>query len=142
MKKLISIVTACYNEEENVEILHDQIAESMAAMPEYEYEHIYIDNASTDRTIPLLRKIAAEDKHVKVILNSRNFGHIRSPFYGLLQAEGDAVVSMASDLQDPPSMIKDFIQKWEEGFKVVMGVKTSSQDSRIMYGIRKMYYKS
>ena len=140
-KKLISIVTGCFNEEDNVEALHVQIAEAMAEMPEYNYEHIYIDNASTDRTIPLLRKIAAEDKHVKVILNSRNFGHIRSPYYGLLQAKGDAVVSMASDLQDPPSMIKEFVKKWEEGYKVVMGVKTSSQESKLVYGLRTMYYK-
>jgi len=139
--KFISIVTGCYNEEENVEILHDEIIAAMAEMPEYEYEHIYIDNASTDQTIALLRIIAAQDKHVKVILNSRNFGHIRSPFYGLLQAQGEAVVSLSSDLQDPPSMIKDFIKKWEEGFMVVMGVKTSSQESRLMYALRTMYYK-
>jgi polyisoprenyl-phosphate glycosyltransferase len=142
MAKKISIVTACYNEEGNVEILHDQIAEAMAEMPQYEYEQIYIDNASTDQTIPLLRKIAAQDKHVKVILNSRNFGHIRSPYYGLLQAHGDAVISMASDLQDPPYMIKEFLKKWEEGFKVVMGVKSSSKESKIMYSLRTMYYRS
>lgn len=141
MKKLISIVTACYNEEENVETLHDQIAAAMAELPQYEYEHIYIDNASTDQTVPLLRKIASQDKRVKVILNSRNFGHIRSPYYGLLQAKGDAVVSMASDLQDPPSMIQEFLKKWEEGFKVVMGVKTSSQESKLVYAMRTLYYK-
>lgn len=134
-------MTPCYNEEDNVEILHDQIAEAMAELSAYNYEHIYIDNASTDKTIPLLRKIAAQDKHVKIILNSRNFGHIRSPFYGLLQAQGDVVVSMSSDLQDPPSMIKEFIKKWEEGFLVVMGVKSSSQESKIVYAIRTLYYK-
>lgn len=141
MRKLISIVTPCFNEEENVEILHEQIVESMTNLPQYDYEHIFIDNASTDQTIPLLRKLAANDKHVKVILNSRNFGHIRSPYYGLLQANGDAVISMASDLQDPPSMIKDFVTKWEEGFKVVMGVKTSSKEAKFVYTFRTMYYK-
>jgi polyisoprenyl-phosphate glycosyltransferase len=142
LKRLISIVTACYNEQDNVELLHVQIVEAMAEMPQYEYEHIYIDNASTDKTILLLRKIATNDKHVKVILNSRNFGHIRSPYYGLLQARGDAVVCMASDLQDPPSMIKEFVRKWEEGFKVVMGVKTSSNEPKLIYAFRTLYYKS
>jgi polyisoprenyl-phosphate glycosyltransferase len=141
MQKLISIVTACFNEEENVEILHDQISAAMAEMPQYNYEHIYIDNCSTDKTVLLLRKIAAQDRHVKVILNSRNFGQVRSPYYAMLQAEGDAVVCMASDLQDPPPMIKEFIKKWEEGFKVVMGVKTSSKESKILYFLRTLYYR-
>jgi len=140
--KLVSIVTPCYNEEANVEILHTQIVEAMSEMPEYKFEHIYIDNASTDQTLSILRKLAANDKRVKVIVNSRNFGHIRSPFYGLLQAGGDAVIGMASDLQDPPSMIKDFIGKWEEGFKVVMGVKTRSEESKIMYFLRTTYYRT
>lgn len=139
--KLVSIVTPCYNEEANVEILHTQIVEAMSEMPEYDFEHIYIDNASTDQTLPILRKLAAADKRVKVIVNSRNFGHIRSPFYGLLQARGDAVVGMASDLQDPPSMIKEFVGKWEEGFKVVMGVKTRSEESKFLYMLRTFYYK-
>ena len=141
-KKLISIVTPCFNEEANVEILHTQIVEVMSEMPEYDFEHIYIDNASTDQTLPILRKLAADDKRVKVIVNSRNFGHIRSPFYGLLQARGDAVIGMASDLQDPPSMIKDFIGKWEEGFKVVMGVKTRSEEPKILYKLRTLFYKT
>ena len=140
--KLISIVTPCYNEEANVEILHTQIVEVMSEMPEYDFEHIYIDNASTDQTVPILRKLAANDKRVKVIVNSRNFGHIRSPYYGLLQARGDAVIGMASDLQDPPSMIKEFIAKWEEGFKVVMGVKTHSEEPKMLYKLRTLFYKS
>lgn len=140
--KIISILTPCYNEEGNVEELHTQIVEAMGRIPQYDFEHIYIDNASTDLTLPILRKLAAEDKRVKVIVNSRNFGHIRSPYYGLLQAHGDAVICMASDLQDPPSMIKDFIAKWEEGFKVVMGVKKHSAESKIIYSFRTFYYKS
>ena len=123
MKKLISVVTPCYNEEENIEELHTQIIDIMSGFPQYDFEHIYIDNASTDRTIPILRQLAAKDKRVKVILNTRNFGHIRSPFHGLLQARGDAVVYMVSDLQDPPALIKDFIENWEAGNKIVIGIK-------------------
>jgi len=141
MKKLISIVTPCYNEEENVEELHSQILQVMAEFPDYDIEHIYIDNASTDRTVPLLRKLAAKDKRVKLILNSRNFGHIRSPFHGLLQARGDAVVYMVSDLQDPPYMIKEFIKKWEEGGKIVIGIKNRSEESRMFFLFRSMYYR-
>jgi len=97
--KLISIVTPCYNEEGYVDDLHSQIVQVMSELPGYEFEHIYIDNASTDGTVPILRRLAAADKRVKVIINTRNFGHIRSPFYGLMQAHGDAVIGMASDLR-------------------------------------------
>ncbi len=140
--KLISIVTPCFNEEENVNILHNMIAEVMGEMPEYNYEHIFIDNSSTDKTVKILRQIAAEDPRTKVIINSRNFGHIRSPYYAILQAQGDAVIGMASDLQDPPCMIKDFICKWEEGYKVVMGVKATSEESRLVFILRTLYYKT
>lgn len=140
MKK-ISIVTACFNEEENVEILHTGIVQAMKEFPEYEFEHIYIDNASTDKTVPILRRMATEDKRIKVILNARNFGHIRSPFHGLLQANGDAVVKMASDLQDPPELIGEFIKKWQEGYKIVMGVKSQSEESKLMRFLRTSYYR-
>jgi polyisoprenyl-phosphate glycosyltransferase len=140
--KLISIVTPCYNEEENVEELHSQIVQAMSAFPDYEFEHIYIDNASTDKTVDILRVLAASDPRVKVIVNSRNFGHIRSPYYGLLNAYGDAVISMASDLQDPPNLIGDFINKWEEGYKVVMGVKSRSEETWILFTLRTLYYKT
>jgi glycosyltransferase involved in cell wall biosynthesis len=138
---LISIVTPCYNEEENVEELHAQIAQIMSELPEYDYEHVYIDNASTDQTVTILRRLAAADKRVKVILNTRNFGHIRSPFHGILQARGDAVILMVSDFQDPPCLIKEFIKKWEEGYKVVMGVKTNSKETRLLFMIRTLYYR-
>lgn len=138
--KLISIVTPCYNEEENVRDVYEQVKSVFADLPTYRYEHIFIDNASLDGTPDILKKIAAVDKNVKVILNARNFGHIRSPIYAMLQAKGDAVVSMAADLQDPPTMIKDFVAKWEEGFKAVVGVKSESQESPIMFAIRKSYY--
>jgi glycosyltransferase involved in cell wall biosynthesis len=141
MKKLISIVTPCYNEEENVEELHSQILQVMAEFPDYDIEHIYIDNASTDRTVPILRQLSAKDKRVKVIINTRNFGHIRSPFHGLLQARGDAVVYMVSDLQDPPYLIKEFIKKWEEGHKIVIGIKNRSEESKLFFLSRSMYYR-
>src|SRR5512136_1638250 len=117
--KRISIVTPCFNEEGNVEDLHTQIVQVMAELPNYQFEHIFIDNASTDGTVPILRRLAATDPRVKVILNARNFGHIRSPFHGILQARGDAVICMSSDFQDPPVLIKEFIKKWEEGYRAV-----------------------
>lgn len=139
--KLISIMTPCFNEEPNVATLHDQIAQEFQKLPRYKYEHIFIDNCSTDNTVPLLKQIAASDKHVKIIINSRNFGHIRSPYHGLLQAQGDAVILMASDLQDPPSLIPQFIQEWEKGNPIVIGVKNKSEENNLMFLIRKTYYR-
>jgi glycosyltransferase involved in cell wall biosynthesis len=107
----------------------------------YDYEQIIIDNASTDSTVEILRRLAAQDKRVKVIINTRNFGHIRSPYHALLQAGGDAVIGMASDLQDPPEKIPEFIHKWEEGYKVVIGVKTSSKETGLFYFMRSLYYR-
>ena len=138
--KTISIVTPCFNEEENVNELYERIKNVMAGF-DYNYEHIFIDNASTDRTTELLRGLGVRDKRVKVIVNTRNFGHIRSPYYGLLQAQGNAVVILASDLQDPPERISDFIQKWEEGYKIVIGVKTQSQEAGLFYFLRTMFYR-
>ncbi len=140
--KLISIVAPCYNEKDNVEDLYNQILEVMANLSDYEFELIFIDNASTDGTVPILRNLASRNKRVKVILNNRNFGHIRSPYYGLKQAYGDAVIMIASDLQDPPSLISQFIKKWEEGFKVVLGVKTHSEETPIFFALRTLYYRT
>jgi len=141
MKK-ISIVTPCFNEEENIRELYERIQKAMEGLKDYEYEHIFIDNASSDHTVPLLRELAAQNPRVKIILNTRNFGHIRSPYYGLLQASGDAAISMASDLQDPPERIPEFILKWEQGYKVVVGVKTSSKESGFFYFLRTLYYRT
>lgn len=138
--KLISIVTACFNEEENIEKIYGKVKEVFVKLPNYHYEHIFIDNASKDNTVPILKNIAACDKNVKIIVNTRNFGHIRSPFHGLIQANGDAVISIVADLQDPPEMIVPFIRKWEEGWKIVAGIKKYSKESRIMFGIRKLFY--
>ena len=138
--RLISVLSGCYNEEANVEILYQRVRAAFSALDGYTYEHVFIDNASTDRTLPILREIAARDRNVKVIVNTRNFGHIRSPYHGLLQCRGEAVIGMASDLQDPPELIPQFLAKWEQGHKVVLGVKTASQESSLMFAIRKRYY--
>jgi len=138
--KNISIVTACYNEEDNVEKLCLCVHEIMAGLPAYGYEHIFIDNASTDDTQRILRELAAKDKRVKVIINTRNFGHIRSPSHALAQAQGDAVISLVADFQDPPEMISTFLEKWEEGYKAVIGIKKQSKESRPMFFVRKLFY--
>ena len=139
--KTISIVTPCYNEEENVEELYRRIREAMRSVGKYRYEHIYIDNASEDRTVEILRTIARQDTNVKVIVNARNFGHIRSPMHALCQATGDAVIGMASDLQDPPELIPELIAKWEQGYSMALCIKNSSDESPIMFWIRTKYYE-
>ena len=142
MKKKISIVTPCYNEEANVEELYRQVKAQFEELSElYTYEHIFIDNASTDRTVEELKKLAAADKNVKIIVNAMNFGHIRSPFYGLCQATGDAAMLMVADLQDPPELIPQFLQQWEAGHRVVIGIKNKSKENPLMYGLRTMFYK-
>lgn len=142
MKNLISIVSSAFNEEDNVEELCKQVKQECEKLKDkYDYEQIILDNGSTDNTAQKLKELASKDKHVKVIINTRNFGHIRSPYYGMMQANGDIVISIASDLQEPVSLISEFIKKWEEGYKVVLGQKTSSKESKIMYLIRTIYYK-
>ena len=142
MKKLISVVSNAFNEQDNIEELCARIKQTCETLQDnYDYEQIILDNGSTDNTAQKLRDLAATDKHIKVILNTRNFGHIRSPYYGILQAKGDAVISIASDLQEPPELIIDFIKKWEQGYKVVLGQKTSSKENKIMFLIRTFYYK-
>jgi glycosyltransferase involved in cell wall biosynthesis len=139
-KKLISIVTPCYNEEDNIDELYRRIVAVMATLP-YDYEHICIDNASTDSTVSKIKDIAARDNRVKLIVNARNFGHIKSPYYGVLQSRGDACILIASDLQDPPEMIAEFVKKWEGGYKTVLAVKPESEESSIMFFLRKTYYR-
>jgi glycosyltransferase involved in cell wall biosynthesis len=139
-KKLISIVTPCYNEEDNIDELCQRIQDVMQTQP-YDYEHICIDNCSTDQTVRKIKEKAATDKRIKLIVNARNFGHIRSPFHAILQSNGDACVLIASDLQDPPEMITEFIHKWEQGYKTVLAVKPESEESSIMFGLRKIYYR-
>lgn len=138
---LISIVTPCFNEQDNIREIYQIVKKKINELKKYNYEHIFIDNSSIDNTVPLLKEIAKFDRNVKIIVNSRNFGWIRSPFYGLLQARGEAVIYMAADFQDPPSLIGDFIKKWEEGYKIVVGVKSQSDESSFLFFIRKMYYR-
>lgn len=138
--KLLSIVTGTYNEEESLPIFYERIRAVMDALPEYRYELIVIDNSSTDGTPSILRKLAAADKRVKVIFNTRNFGAVRSMYHAFLAARGDAVVIMTSDLQDPPELIPEFLAKWREGYKVVLGARVGSRESLVMRGIRALYY--
>jgi len=141
MSKTITILTPCYNEEGNVREVYERVRDAIIAAGGYKYEHIFIDNASRDNTLRELKAIAARDKNVKVIRNTRNFGHVRSPMHALYQASGDAVIGIVADLQDPPEMIVDFIRKWEEGYPVVIGIKAASDESGLMFWIRKQYYK-
>jgi glycosyltransferase involved in cell wall biosynthesis len=141
--ELISIVTACYNEEENVEELYQRVKSIMDnKLSHYNYEHIFIDNASTDKTVSKLKKISKIDKNIKIIINSRNFGHICSPVHGMFQATGDAIVSIVADLQDPPEMIPQFVKEWESGNDIVLAIKKSSEENGLMFKIRKLYYKT
>ena len=137
--KLISIVTPCYNEEDNIDELCARIHDVMSRLP-YDYEHIFIDNCSTDSTVKIIKIKAAKDKRIKLIVNARNFGHIRSPYYGVLQTKGDACIGIVSDLQDPPEIIAEFIKKWEDGYKIVLAVKLESEEASMMYWLRKVYY--
>ena len=140
MKK-ISIVSPCYNEEENLPELYRRIKEVMSAHPEYDYEIIWADNASTDGSRALIRRMCADDRRLKAILNAGNFGQIRSPYNALLAASGDAVAFICADLQEPPELIHDFIREWENGAKIVCGVKPKSKESRVMFFLRRCYYK-
>lgn len=133
-------MTACYNEEENVAELIIAVANVFSKLPQYTYEHLFIDNSSSDKTVEILREISKTDKHVKVIVNARNFGHIRSPFHGLIQCKGDAVISLVADFQDPPEMIEKFLNKWEEGYKIVIGIKHKSKENPLMFAIRRFFY--
>ncbi len=139
-KKHISIMTPCYNEERNIENIYTAVRNEFEKMPQYTYEHIFIDNYSTDSSRSILKELAKKDKNVKVILNARNFGPNRSGSYGMLQATGDALICIVCDLQDPPEMIPQFLGKWEEGYKVVLGQKLKSKENPIMFQIRKLYY--
>lgn len=139
--KTISIITPCFNEEGNVEELYNRVRTVVAELGRYRYEHIFIDNSSTDGTVAVLRRLAAADPNVKLIVNARNFGHIRSPMHALHQTRGDAVIGIVADLQDPPEMIADMIREWENGYSMVLGIKRSSAENPLMFWIRKRYYR-
>jgi glycosyltransferase involved in cell wall biosynthesis len=139
-RKLISVVTPCYNEEKNVKLIYAEVNNVFERLGKYDYEHVFIDNGSHDETVNILKQIAEQDHRVKIIVNTRNFGLIRSSFYGLIQPKGDAVVLIFCDLQDPPELIIDFIEKWEEGYKIVKGVKKSSDENFFVYQSRRLFY--
>ena len=138
----ISINTPCYNEEDNIEALYAEVKRIMGKMEGYTYEHLFIDNFSTDHTVEKLRYIAERDKNVKVIVNMRNFGQVRSPYHAFLQARGEAVITLVADFQDPPAMIPDLLMKWEAGYKVVLGVKKNSLETPSMFALRTLYYRT
>ena len=140
--KTISIVVPCYNEEENVEALYQAVSGVFQKdLPEYCYEIIFIDNDSKDRTRDIIRKLCSSDRGVKGIFNAKNFGQFNSPYYAMLQSTGDATILMAADFQDPVEMIPRYVKEWENGYKIVIGIKKSSKENKIMYWLRSCYYK-
>lgn len=141
MKKQITIVAPTYNEEENVHHFFERVSDVIKNISNYRFEFLFIDNASTDKTVRILKELAKTNKQIKIIVNTRNFGHIRSPYWGIIQSQGDATIYLASDLQDPPELIPQFIDAWEKGFKVVLGVKPESKLNFINHQLRKAYYK-
>lgn len=141
MKK-ISILIPTYNEEENVQLLVEAIVDEFKTnLTKYDYEIIFIDNDSNDNTQKLLESICKTNKKVKAIFNTKNFGQFNSPYYGMLQTTGDATISMCADFQDPINMIHEFVKEWENGYKIVIGIKDKSKESKIMYFLRSCYYK-
>jgi glycosyltransferase involved in cell wall biosynthesis len=139
--KLISVVTPCFNEEANVREVYERVRSVMAGFPEYRYEHIFIDNDSSDATVEVLKEIARADRNLKIIVNSRNFGHLRSPMYAIYQASGDAVILLFSDLQDPPELLREMLVEWANGAPVVLAIKNTSEESGLMFKIRTAYYR-
>lgn len=139
--KLITIITPCYNEALNVREVHRRVLELAHQLPEYRFEHLFIDNASKDATVEVLRAMAAEDPSVKVIVNARNVGVDRSGMHAFLQARGDAVGSLVADLQDPPELFIDMIREWEKGIPIVAAIKHSSDENGLMYRVRTTYYR-
>lgn len=139
-RKLVSVVLPTYNEELNVHEIYSQVAAYFKEGSKYDLEILFIDNDSQDNTVRELKKIGEADKRVKAIVNARNFGHIRSPMHGIFQASGDIVIFMASDLQDPPSLIPEFLQKWEEGYPIVLGIKKQVEENFALAWVRRFYY--
>lgn len=141
-KKKISVMIPCYNEEENVVPISKAVAEVITTkLPQYDYEILFIDNCSTDNTRPLLREICKENKNVKAIFNAKNFGQFNSPYYGMCQTTGDCTICLCCDFQDPVELIPDFVKEWENGYKIVCGIKATSKENKIMRFLRTCYYK-
>lgn len=141
MKK-VSILIPCYNEEENVRPMSEAIVNLFSnELTQYDYELIFIDNDSKDNTRPILRDICEKNKHVKAIFNAKNFGQFNSPYYGMLQTTGECTITMVCDFQDPIDLIPKYLEEWENGYKIVIGIKTKSKENPIMYHMRSLYYK-
>ena len=136
----VSIVVPCYNEEENIVPLSEDIVKQMDSLEKYDYELIFIDNDSHDKTRSLLREICSKNPKIKAIFNARNYGQFSSPYYAMLQATGDCVILMCCDFQDPVEMIPKYLAHWEDGYKIVLGQKTQSKESAFIYRCRKFYY--
>ena len=139
-KKLVSVVLPCFNEEGNVKNIAEAIIKEFSKLPQYNYEIIFIDNDSKDNTRNIIRNMCLENKNIKAIFNVKNFGQFNSPYYALLQANGDCVISMASDFQDPVELIPEYIKAWEDGYKIAIGVRDTSSDNFIYRTLKKMYY--
>ncbi len=138
----ISVLIPCYNEEENVVPISKAVIDVLEKeLPEYDYELVFIDNDSKDRTRSLIRGLCSQNPKIKAIFNARNFGQFNSPYYGMLQVTGDCVIEMVADFQDPVELIPQYVRAWEEGYKIVIGIKTSSKENPVMYWLRSCYYK-
>lgn len=142
MKKTISVIIPTYNEEENIGPLTDALCKEFAkSLSQYDYEIVIIDNDSQDKTREIIRNLCNENKNIKAIFNEKNVGWLKSPVYGMMQTTGDCTVMLCADFQDPIELIPEFVAKWELGAKVVVGQKTSAEESILMYSIRSIYYK-
>ena len=137
----VGLVLPCYNEEGNVDELYERLVKVFEGLPDYTFEMLFIDNASTDGTVAKIRALVARDPRAKLIVNARNFGHIRSPFHALMESAGDCVIAMCTDLQDPPELIPQFIAAWEQGASVAVGQKKTSAESALFWMIRSLYYR-
>ena len=141
-KKVISVMIPCYNEEENARPIYEAVRDELVRLaPKYDYEILFIDNKSADRSREIIREICAEDKRVRAIFNAKNFGQFNSPYYGITQTSGDCTITICADFQDPVELIPTFIHEWEQGYKIVIGKKTRSQENRLVYFLRGCYYK-
>ena len=141
-RKTISVMIPCYNEEENARPIYEAVRDELKkSCPNYDYEILFIDNKSKDRTREIIEKICAEDRHVKAIFNVKNFGQFNSPYYGITQTSGDCTITICADFQDPVDMIPKFVKEWENGYKIVIGKKTRSEENALIYFLRGCYYK-
>ena len=141
-KKVISVMIPTYNEEENARPIYEAVRDEIRKdCPDYDYEILFIDNKSQDRTRRIITDICAQDPKVKAIFNSKNFGQFNSPYYGMIHTTGDCTITICADFQDPVEMIPKLLAEWENGYKIVCAVKTSSKENRLMYALRSLYYK-